>query len=66
MKKLLAVLMITGMFGFAACGNEQKSEENAATTDSSMMAPAEAAPAEAAPAAMDSTAAPAADSTVAQ
>lgn len=47
MKKLLAVLMIAGLTGFASCGSgEQKTEESTAA-DSTMAAPVE----EAAPAA---------------
>ena len=41
MKKLLAVLMIAGLTGFASCGSgEQKADETTAT-DSTMAAPAE-------------------------
>ena len=31
MKKLFAVLMIAGLFGFASCGNAEKTNEEAAT-----------------------------------
>ena len=55
MKKLFAVLMIAGLFGFASCGsNEKKADENTMTdttavapentmapADSGMMAPAD-------------------------
>ncbi|MFI5218541.1 MAG: hypothetical protein ACHQNT_03550 [Bacteroidia bacterium] len=47
MKKLLAVLMIAGLTGFASCGSgEQKADETTAT-DTTMAAPVEeAAPAD--------------------
>jgi hypothetical protein len=64
MKKLFAVLMIAGLFGFASCGNSNKTEENASTMDT--VAPAtEPSTMEAAPATAttDSTAAAPADTT---
>lgn len=38
MKKLLTVLMISGLFGFASCGNSEQATENA-TTDTTAVAP---------------------------
>jgi hypothetical protein len=42
MKKLLAVLMIAGLFGFASCGGEKPAEEAATTVDSAAAAASEA------------------------
>ena len=39
MKKLLAVLMIAGLFGFASCGGEKKADDAATAVDSTAAAP---------------------------
>ena len=67
MKKLFAVLMIAGLFGFASCGGAENATEQAATSVDSVAAAASteaAATTEQSTAAADTAAAMPADTTM--